>query len=86
MIQAEEEIQLSRYLVALVLVSSLSAACASSASSPTPATTSRTTTGTPTVAPPSASPAEERVTIRLAASTQGGGTRRHSPRSVVRVG
>lgn len=65
----QEESELSRYLVALVLVSSLFAACAPTASSPTPGTAS----GTATVAPPSASPAEERVTIRLAASTQGGG-------------
>lgn len=68
-VRATEESELSRRVVALVLISSLFAACAPTASSEAPGTTS----GTGTVAPPTEPPAAERVTIRLAASTQGGG-------------
>ena len=60
---------MSRRVVVLLISSLLFAACGPTAPGQTPGTTPATTTAAPATAAPTA----ERVTIRLAASTQGGG-------------
>ena len=67
--RVEKEGAVSRRIVVFVLMASLFAACAPAASSRAPGATS--VTGS--IAPPTGPVAEERITIRLAASTQGGG-------------
>lgn len=62
---------MSRPLVVLMLVASLVVACAPSASTSSPATAPSAASAS--AGAPSASPEAQRVTIRLAASTQGGG-------------